>query len=110
VPERFALFTIIVLGESVLAVALGVADRDWELSGEVIAGLGFLVASAIWWTYFGSGVEGSTTSILVFAYVHIPLLAALTVVGGITLATEQSGSDHLDSGTRWAFAGGPPRI
>jgi low temperature requirement protein LtrA len=111
VPERFALFTIIVLGESVLAVALGVADRDWQLSGAVIAGLGFLVASAIWWTYFGSGVElsveRSATSILVFAYVHIPLLAALTAVGaGITLAIEQSGADHLDSGARWALAGG----
>jgi hypothetical protein len=28
VPERFALFTIIVLGESVVAVALGTADQD----------------------------------------------------------------------------------
>lgn len=57
VPERFALFTIVVLGESVLAVALGVAGRDWQFSGAVIAGLGFFIASAIWWTYFGSGVE-----------------------------------------------------
>ena len=111
VPERFAQFTIIVLGESVVAVALGVAGRDWQLSGVVIAGLGFLVASAIWWTYFGSGVElsldRSTISTLVFSYVHIPLLAALTAVGaGITLAIEQSASDQLDTGTRWALAGG----
>lgn len=111
VPERFALFTIIVLGESVLAVALGVAGRDWQLSGVIIAGLGFLVASAIWWTYFGSGVEfaleRSTNAILIFAYVHIPLLAALTAVGaGITLAIEQSSAEHLDGGARWALAGG----
>jgi low temperature requirement protein LtrA len=111
VPERFALFTIVVLGESVLAVALGVADRDWALSAAVIAGLGFFVAASIWWLYFGHGVEfsldRSSVAILVFAYVHIPLLAALTAVGaGITLAIEQSSEPGLDTGTRWALAGG----
>ena len=111
VPERFALFTIVVLGESVLAVALGVAGREWALSTAVIAGLGFFVAAAIWWMYFGHGVEfsleRSTNAILVFAYVHIPLLAALTAVGaGITLAIEQSSEAGLDAGTRWALAGG----
>jgi low temperature requirement protein LtrA len=109
-PERFALFTIIVLGESLLAVALGVAGRDWELSAAVVAALGFVVAAAIWWTYFGSGIvlalRPSATTILVFAYVHIPLLAALTAVGaGITLAIEQS-AEGLDAGARWALAGG----
>jgi low temperature requirement protein LtrA len=111
VPERFALFTIVVLGESVLAVALGVAGRDWALSAAVIAGLGFFVAAAIWWMYFGHGVEFSLErapgSILVFAYAHIPLLAALTAVGaGISLAIEQSSEPGLDAGTRWALAGG----
>jgi low temperature requirement protein LtrA len=111
VPERFALFTIVVLGESVLAVALGVAGRDWEVSAAVIAALGFFVAAAIWWMYFGSSaefsLERSTNSILVFAYVHIPLLAALTAVGaGITLAIEQSSEADLDAGARWALAGG----
>jgi low temperature requirement protein LtrA len=111
VPERFALFTIVVLGESVLAVALGVADRDWAMSAAVIAGLGFFVAAAIWWLYFGHGVEfaleRSSLGILIFSYVHIPLLAALTAVGaGITLAIEQSSEPGLDAGTRWALAGG----
>jgi low temperature requirement protein LtrA len=111
VPERFALFTIVVLGESVLAVALGVADQEWALSAAVIAGLGFFVAASIWWMYFGHGVEfsleRSANAILVFAYVHIPLLAALTAVGaGITLAIEQSSESGLDAGTRWALAGG----
>jgi hypothetical protein len=32
VPERFALFTVIVLGESVTAVALGTADQDWRVA------------------------------------------------------------------------------
>jgi low temperature requirement protein LtrA len=111
IPERFALFTLIVLGESVLAVALGVAGREWAPSAAVIAGLGFLAAAAVWWMYFGHGLEFSVDrepgSVLVFAYAHIPLLAALTAVGaGITLAIEQSSAPGLDAGTRWALAGG----
>jgi low temperature requirement protein LtrA len=111
VPERFALFTLIVLGESVLAVALGVAGREWAPSAAVIAGLGFFLAAAIWWMYFGHGVEfsleRSAGAVLVFAYAHIPLLASLTAVGaGITLAIEQSSASGLDAGTRWALAAG----
>ena len=61
--------------------------------------------------YFGHGLELSlertALSVLVFAYAHIPLLAALTAVGaGITLAIEQSSESGLDAGTRWALAGG----
>ena len=111
VPERFALFTIVVLGESVLAVALGVAGRDWAPSAAAIAVLGFVAAAAVWWMYFGHGLEFAVErrpgAVLVFAYVHIPLLAALTAVGaGIALAIEHSSDPALDAGTRWAFAGG----
>jgi hypothetical protein len=52
IPERFALFTIIVLGESAVAVALGLADSDWELSSAAGAALGFLAVACLWWTYF----------------------------------------------------------
>jgi low temperature requirement protein LtrA len=111
IPERFALFTIVVLGESVFAVSLGVAGRDWAMSAAIIAVLGFVAAAAIWWTYFGPALELSVDpvpgSVLVFAYAHIPLLAALTAVGaGIALAIEQSSEPGLDAGTRWALAGG----
>jgi low temperature requirement protein LtrA len=110
-PERFALFTIIVLGESILAVALGLAGRDWTAPEAVIAALGFVVAAAIWWTYFASGIVlelgPSSVTVLTFAYAHIPLLAALTAVGaGIPLAIEDAAANGLDAGARWALAGG----
>jgi low temperature requirement protein LtrA len=110
-PERFALFTIIVLGESIVAVALGTAGSEWELSSAVVAGVGFFLAAGIWWIYFGAGgdlaLEQATTPILVFTHVHIPLLAALTAVSaGISLAIEQAAADGLDGGTRAALAGG----
>jgi low temperature requirement protein LtrA len=111
VPERFGLFTIIVLGESVVAVALGVADRDWQIGSATAAGLGFLVVAAMWWVYFdvGAGVRlrRSPGTILLFSYIHIPLLMGLTAVAaGVTMLIEQAGADHLDTGGRVALAGG----
>ncbi len=111
VPERFALFTIIVLGETIVVVALGTAGSEWQLAAATVAVLGFVATAAIWWIYFGSGGEvtlrTSPTAIVVFAYSHIPLLAALTAVSaGIALAIESASADHLDIGTRWALAGG----
>jgi Bacterial low temperature requirement A protein (LtrA) len=102
VPERLALFTIIVLGETIVVAALGTSDPEWALSA-VVAVLGFLVASAVWWIYFGSGSEvalrPSPTSIVVFVYAHIPLLLALTAVSaGISLAIEQSSAAGLGAG------------
>ena len=110
-PERLSLFTIIVLGEAIVVTALGASGSEWALSATVVAVLGFLVAAAIWWTYFGGGGEvtmrRSPEAIAVFVYSHIPLLAALTAVSaGISLAIEQSSGSQLDAGARWALAGG----
>ncbi len=111
VPERFALFTIIVLGETIVVVALGTSGSEWALASAVVAGLGFACAAAIWWVYFGGGGEvtmrRSPAAILVFTHTHIPLLAALTAVSaGIALAIEHASDAGPDAGTRWALAGG----
>lgn len=53
-PERLGLFTILVLGESVLAVAVGVSGLDWTLVPALTALSGFLIAVAVWWLYFGT--------------------------------------------------------
>ncbi|HEX4745969.1 MAG TPA: low temperature requirement protein A [Gaiellaceae bacterium] len=111
VPERFALFTIIVLGETIVVVALGTSGSDWARSSAVVASLGFAAAAAIWWVYFGGGGEvtlrRSPAAILVFTHVHIPLLAALTAFSaGVALVIEQAADPSLDTGTRWALAGG----
>src|SRR5918995_4517743 len=111
IPERFALFTMIVLGESVVAVALGVAGSDWELSSAAGAALGFLVVACLWWTYFdvGAGLAlapGPWTAVR-FIYVHVPMWAALTAVaaGGDPLP-QGAGAASLDAGARWALCGG----
>jgi low temperature requirement protein LtrA len=111
VPERFGLFTIIVLGESVVAVALGTADEAWRVASATTAVLGFVAVACLWWVYFDAGVGGGlssrTGSMQVFTRVHIPLLAALTAVGaGVQLLIEEAAHGHLEAGAAWALDGG----
>jgi low temperature requirement protein LtrA len=51
-PERFGLFTLIVLGESIIAVSVGTAHADWAAESLVTAATGFALAAALWWMYF----------------------------------------------------------
>ena len=46
-PERFALLTLIVLGESVIAVSATTADAHWAVESVLTAGLGFALAAAL---------------------------------------------------------------
>jgi low temperature requirement protein LtrA len=48
-PERFALFVILVLGESVAAVATGLQDADWHERSVAVAAPAFVIAVALWW-------------------------------------------------------------
>jgi low temperature requirement protein LtrA len=51
-PERFGLFTIIVLGECVLAVVTSLGHGAFTGGGWWRAGVSFIIAFAIWWRYF----------------------------------------------------------
>lgn len=51
-PERFGLFVLIVLGESIVAVATGVADVEWQWQGIIAAVIGLIIAVCMWWLYF----------------------------------------------------------
>jgi low temperature requirement protein LtrA len=52
--ERYSLFVIICLGESIVAIGVGAATGHHPVSAELITvvALGLLIAAAMWWTYF----------------------------------------------------------
>jgi low temperature requirement protein LtrA len=56
-PERFGLFTILVLGESIAATVVGLSHVDWTGPATFSGVLALVVATAIWWLYFDN-VEG----------------------------------------------------
>ena len=111
VPERVGLFTIIVLGETVLAVVLGTDKVDWSAETILVGLLGFAIAAAFWWLYFdfvdtrvvGRSVLGGQ----VYLYAHLPLVIGLTTIGpGVKLALVDVPGGTAGDATRWVLGGG----
>jgi low temperature requirement protein LtrA len=111
VPERWALFTLIVIGESVAAVALQTADASWRLSSASAAIVGFAAVAGVWWLYFdrqaGIVLRGSARSVVIYSYAHLPLLMGLAAMSaGVRLLIERAGEPHLGAGAAFALLGG----
>jgi low temperature requirement protein LtrA len=109
--ERFGLFTLIVLGESVVRVAQGAANvSDWTAATLAAAGGGFLIVAGLWWLYFDRIDEGAVRSVLrglVWNYAHLPLLAGLVSVAvGTEFAIRDAAGGQLERSTTAALGGG----
>ncbi len=109
IPERYGLFTIIVLGESVLAVALGTADTNWAPTALLTATLGFVVAACVWWLYFdhvgSSGIELGPRPAFYWGYGHLAVYAGIAAFGvGTQLAIETAAQTGAASALALASA------
>lgn len=88
ITERYGLFTIIVLGESVAAATVAVrtgldeGDHRAELISVAVAGL--IIVFALWWVYFDRSAHDLLTSLrasLVWGYGHYVIFAATAAIG-----------------------------
>ena len=99
-PERFALFVILVLGEAVGGAATGVHDAKWAGMPVAVGVVGFVIAAALWWNYFDitandseeelqeeddrdSETEGAAADERhdLFVYGHLPLTLGVVMAG-----------------------------
>jgi low temperature requirement protein LtrA len=100
IAERYALFTIILLGESVLAVSTGIADvvaSGLHSSLVVVAGSGLVLLFALWWLYelepSGDGLSTRRGRAFLWGYGHYGIFAALAALGaGLEVAIRQTGA------------------
>jgi low temperature requirement protein LtrA len=112
IPERFGLLTLIVLGESVLAVVLGVSKASWVTGSAAAAAAGFLIAASLWWIYFDFLDEGTISARgiaggLTYTYMHYFVFVGLAALGaGVKLAILAAGGDHHYDGTAWIVSAG----
>jgi low temperature requirement protein LtrA len=109
--ERFGLFTLIVLGESVISVAQGAAKvEDWTAGTLAAAVGGFLAVVCLWWLYFDRLDDGAVRSVLrglIWNYAHLPLLAGLVSVAvGTEYAVREAAEGQLERSTTVALGGG----
>lgn len=86
-PERFGLFTLILLGESVVAVMHGIEHQEyWSVPAASAAMTGMAIAFAVWWWYFDAARATSAQPVRTnrdavrlhaWSYAHLPLYLGL---------------------------------
>ena len=107
-PERFGLFTLILLGESVVGVMRGMeSQEDWPPSAAMSAFLGMAIAFLIWWWYFDGALGASEQPVRsrrdavrfhVWSYAHFPLYLGIVVAGAGVERIVTAASKHSLSG------------
>jgi len=88
-PERFGLFTIIVIGEAVVSIVFGINRTGLTIVQALSGVMGMVIAFALWWGYF-EGAKGAMTRRLQgrehvryyqqWLYAHLPLLMGITAL------------------------------
>jgi len=113
IAERYGLFTIILLGEAVLAssnaVRRAVAETDVNAELIAVAGCGLVILFALWWLYFlhpaGPRLEDRRNRSYRWGYGHYGLFASLAALGaGLEVAVEQTGHELPLSPTGASYA------
>jgi len=105
-PERFGLFTLILFGESIVAVMKGIqAQPSWTVSAASAAFLGIGVIFAFWWGYFEVASAAAERHIRrradarrfhVWSYAHLPFYLGLALTTtGIEHIVRAGGTAHL---------------
>ena len=106
--ERFGLFTIIVLAESILSTVTGIAEVKDKLPSAWIAFfVAILLSFLLWSLYFDMTSEQETKAgygyMLSFIFLHFPLLASLGIVGACIKTTLVDMSAGMTDQLQWMF-------
>jgi low temperature requirement protein LtrA len=112
IAERYGLFTIIMLGESVAAATIAI--RTGLDTGEYVADLvgiaaaGLVVVAALWWLYFDRSAHSLLTSQragMFWGYGHYVIFASAAAAGvGIAVAVDHATHHAHISGVVAAYA------
>lgn len=112
IPERFGLFTIIVLGEAVIATAMGASQTAWTVPSIATASIGFAMAAAIWWIIFDFVEDNAVVSPrlfprFVYLYGHYFVVASIVAIGvGVEHAIKETTEAHLHAPSLALIGGG----
>jgi low temperature requirement protein LtrA len=120
--ERYSLFVIICLGESIVAIGVGAlgphSDRALDAGLVVAVALGMLITVAMWWTYFEGFAETAEERLREhddpvlaaadgYSYLHLVIVAGIiTFAVGVKVLTRDSVSAPLSDPARLALCGG----
>jgi len=116
--ERYGLFVIICLGESIVAIGLAAEGKEVCAALIAVVGFGLLATVGLWRTYFGDAAVDAEASLRRedgdavlaaadgYSYLHLPLVAGIVVFAvGVRIAVEAQGEPLTDA-ARLALCGG----
>ena len=117
--ERHGLLLIVALGESVVAVGIGLGNVRLDLGLVAAAVLGLALAAGLWWTYFAGDEEGAERALAAapmdrrfrlannaYFYAYIPmLLGVIAIAAGVKRSIGHI-AEQLGAGPALALAGG----
>ena len=115
--ERYGLFVIICLGESIVAIGVGASGLHLDAALVAAVALGLLVTIALWWVYFDrvsseaeERLRGHDDPVLAaadsYSYLHLPLVAGIIVFAvGAKVLVHDSGHSLPDA-ARLCLCGG----
>ena len=103
IAERYGLFTIILLGESVFAsttaLQIGITENGITVELAVIAVAGLVLLFTLWWLYFaepaGEGLVAHRERSYIWGYGHYLMFASLAAIGAGLEVTVESAGGHV---------------
>jgi low temperature requirement protein LtrA len=110
IAERYGLFTLIVLGEAILAattaIQSGVTEGGASASLLGVAGGGLLLVFGVWWVYFarsaGEALRATPGLSFLWGYAHYLVFAAVGALGGGLEVAVESALHEAHTGSRTA--------
>jgi low temperature requirement protein LtrA len=109
--DRFQIFVLIVLGESMARLISAAAARPWSLPLAVVLTAALTTLAALWWAWLTAADRGaleSPTAIARFTALNLPLVAGIAAgSAGLHLAIlAADGASTIAAGPRAALYGG----
>jgi low temperature requirement protein LtrA len=117
--ERHGLLLIVALGESVVAIGIGLGGERLDLGLFAVAVLGLALAAGLWWTYFAGDEEGAERALAsasvdrrfrlahaAYFYAFIPMLVGVIVIAAGVKKSIGHVGEPLAAGPALALAGG----
>ncbi|MFF2515196.1 low temperature requirement protein A [Streptomyces sp. NPDC058086] len=109
--ERFGLFIIIVLGETVTGVVDGLAHEPTNALTLAVGLVAVVIGFGAWWTYFDFAghrrPRPTRASTVQWMLVHMPLTAAVAAMGAAMVGlVEHAHDSRTPAATAWGLCGG----
>jgi low temperature requirement protein LtrA len=115
--ERYSLFIIICLGESIVAIGVGASHETLDAAEVAAVALALLISVGLWWTYFDrfaaiaeARLRTHDDPVLAaadsYSYLHLLLVAGIIIFAAGVKFVVRGATDPLADAPRLALCGG----